>query len=172
MNDHFIGLRSYLCAFSAFCFIKKKNVCFQLIRRYRKLLSFHTWCIIFFFFFFFWDCLEVHFFFFFFFFFFFWTVFRGTLFQFIEHLWRLGSAGFLFKFCIYIYIYRFFFTLSAPSRFLAKKKKKKEERKKVFRKFNTYFSFYVREMNLESIFLSQLIELFHRTMKKKKKKSS
>ena len=44
-------------------------------------------------------------------------------------------------------------SLSGPSQFSAEKKKKKN-----FRKFYSYFSFYARDF-----FLSQLIELFHRT---------
>ena len=56
-------------------------------------------------------------------------------------------------------------TLSAPSRFSAKKKKKKN-----LKKFYSYFSFYAREKKILSSVFSQLIELFDRTIKKKKKK--
>ena len=63
-------------------------------------------------------------------------------------------------------------TLSAPSQFLVKEKKKKFAATR-------YFSFYAREINLEFfvlcvylfilfIFFSQLIEIFHRGIKKSK----
>ena len=52
-------------------------------------------------------------------------------------------------------------TISAPCRFSA-------EKNIFFRKFYIYFSFYAREKNFKySSFFSQLIQLFHRTMKKK-----
>ena len=51
-------------------------------------------------------------------------------------------------------------TLSAPSRFSAEKKMF------FFRKFYSYFDFDFREKNVKLFLSSQLIELFHRTMKK------
>ena len=41
------------------------------------------------------------------------------------------------------------------------------KKKKFFRKFYSYFSFYARAINLESFFFIQLIELFHGIIKKK-----
>ena len=51
-------------------------------------------------------------------------------------------------------------TLSALSRFSAEKKKNVEN-------FIANFSFHAIEKNFKYFFLAQLIELFHRTMKKK-----